>query len=177
VHRGSVKLQFSLGVAGMSAYFSAIHRENRMKIKVIVHEADEGGFWAEVPAIPGCATQGETMDELLRNLHEAIEGCLSVDVAAPKPGGKQRILEIAVRSHYPVATLLAWSSGAASDCSASAAATTSMARLGVSSPCRFQFMETVRSKLGCCATSRNWPKSPTRSCNKDVRSLRSHVRE
>jgi predicted RNase H-like HicB family nuclease len=96
VHRGSVKLQFSLGVAAMSAYFSAIHRENRMKIKVIVHEADEGGFWAEVPAIPGCATQGETMDELLRNLHEAIEGCLSVDVAAPKPGGKQRILEIAV---------------------------------------------------------------------------------
>jgi len=49
-----------------------------MKIKVVVHEADEGGFWAEVPAIPGCATQGETMDELLRNLHEAIEGCLSV---------------------------------------------------------------------------------------------------
>jgi len=67
-----------------------------MKIKVVVHEADEGGFWAEVPGIPGCATQGETMDELLRNLHEAIEGCLSVDVATPKPGGKQRILEIAV---------------------------------------------------------------------------------
>ena len=49
-----------------------------MKIKVVVHEAEEGGFWAEVPAIPGCATQGETMDELVRNLHEAIEGCLSV---------------------------------------------------------------------------------------------------
>ena len=67
-----------------------------MKIKVIVHEAEEGGFWAEVPALPGCATQGETMDELMRNLHEAIEGCLSVDVTAPKPGGKERILEIAV---------------------------------------------------------------------------------
>jgi len=48
-----------------------------MKIKAVVHEAEEGGFWAEVPAIPGCATQGETMEELLRNLHEAIEGCLS----------------------------------------------------------------------------------------------------
>jgi predicted RNase H-like HicB family nuclease len=67
-----------------------------MKIKVVVHEADEGGFWAEVPAIPGCATQGETMDELLRNVHEAIEGCLSVDIAEPKPDAKQRILEIAV---------------------------------------------------------------------------------
>jgi predicted RNase H-like HicB family nuclease len=67
-----------------------------MKIKVIVHEADEGGFWAEVPAIPGCATQGETIDELIRNLHEAIEGCLSVDVVEPKPGGKERVLEISV---------------------------------------------------------------------------------
>jgi predicted RNase H-like HicB family nuclease len=67
-----------------------------MKIKAIVHEAEEGGFWAEVPAIPGCATEGETMDELMRNLHEAIEGCLSVDVAEPQPCGKQRILEIAI---------------------------------------------------------------------------------
>ena len=67
-----------------------------MKIKAIVHDAEEGGFWAEVPAIPGCATEGDTMDELLRNLHEAIEGCLSVDIAEPKRGGKQRILEIAV---------------------------------------------------------------------------------
>ncbi len=55
-----------------------------MKIKVVVHEADEGGYWAEVPAIPGCATQGDTMEELVRNIHEAIEGCLSVDVVPPK---------------------------------------------------------------------------------------------
>jgi predicted RNase H-like HicB family nuclease len=48
-----------------------------MKIKVVVHEADEGGYWAEVPAIPGCATQGDTMEEVVRNIHEAIEGCLS----------------------------------------------------------------------------------------------------
>jgi predicted RNase H-like HicB family nuclease len=61
-----------------------------MKIKVIVHEAEEGGFWAEVTAIPGCATQGESMEELLRNLHEAI------DVAEPEPDDKSRILEIAV---------------------------------------------------------------------------------
>ena len=67
-----------------------------MKIKVVVHEAEEGGFWAEVPAIPGCATQGETMDELLHNVHEAIEGCLSVDVAEPQADDKRRILEIAV---------------------------------------------------------------------------------
>jgi predicted RNase H-like HicB family nuclease len=46
-----------------------------MDIKIIVHEPEEGGFWAEVPVIPGCATQGETLDELFHNLREAIEGC------------------------------------------------------------------------------------------------------
>lgn len=67
-----------------------------MKIKVVVHESEEGGFWAEVPAIPGCASQGETMDELLGNIQEAIEGCLSVDIAEPKKGSGDRVLEIAV---------------------------------------------------------------------------------
>jgi predicted RNase H-like HicB family nuclease len=67
-----------------------------MKIKVIVHEAEEGGYWAEVPAIPGCATQGETFDELLTNLYEAVEGCLSVDVTAPRESGTAREMVIAV---------------------------------------------------------------------------------
>ncbi len=53
-----------------------------MKIHAIVHKAEEGGFWAEVPSIPGCATQGESMDELRLNLREAIEGCLSVPVTS-----------------------------------------------------------------------------------------------
>ena len=67
-----------------------------MKIKVVVHEAEEGGFWAEVPAIPGCATEGEDLDELMANLHEAIEGCLSVDVAETESHPKDRVFEIAV---------------------------------------------------------------------------------
>jgi predicted RNase H-like HicB family nuclease len=67
-----------------------------LKIKVVVHEAEEGGYWAEVPAIPGCATQGDTMDELLQNLREAIEGCLSVDVAEPRADVNGRVLEIAI---------------------------------------------------------------------------------
>ncbi|MDD1532892.1 MULTISPECIES: type II toxin-antitoxin system HicB family antitoxin [unclassified Bradyrhizobium] len=67
-----------------------------MKIKIVVHEAEEGGFWAEVPAIPGCATEGDTMDELMANLRDAIEGCLSVEVAAPEPGGIERIFELPV---------------------------------------------------------------------------------
>lgn len=67
-----------------------------LKIKVVVHEAEEGGYWAEVPAIPGCATEGDTFEELLKNLYEAIEGCLSVDVEQPKSTDKDRVLEIAV---------------------------------------------------------------------------------
>ena len=49
-----------------------------MKLQVIIHDAEEDGYWAEVPAIPGCATQGDTMEELLQNLYEAVEGCLSI---------------------------------------------------------------------------------------------------
>ncbi len=67
-----------------------------MKLQVVVHEAEEGGYWAEVPAIPGCATQGETFEELLHNLYEAVEGCLSVDVSQIRLGERGRVLEIAV---------------------------------------------------------------------------------
>jgi len=67
-----------------------------MKLKVVVHEAEEGGFWAEVPAIPGCATQGDNFEELLQNLYEAVEGCLSVDVEPTEASERQRIIEIAV---------------------------------------------------------------------------------
>jgi predicted RNase H-like HicB family nuclease len=67
-----------------------------MKIKVVVHEAEEGGYWAEVPSIPGCATQGETFEELLKNLYEAVEGCLAVDLKSLKKTGKDRVVEIIV---------------------------------------------------------------------------------
>ena len=67
-----------------------------MRLSVIVHDAEEGGYWAEVPAIPGCATQGDTFEELLHNLYEAVEGCLSVDVAIPKEVSGGRVIEIAV---------------------------------------------------------------------------------
>ena len=68
-----------------------------MKLKVVIHEAEEGGFWAEVPSIPGCATQGETFEELLKNIYEAVEGYLSVDIKPFDPmDTKARILEIAV---------------------------------------------------------------------------------
>lgn len=67
-----------------------------MKIRVVVHEAEEGGFGAEAPALPGCTTQGETFEELLTNLYEAVEGCLSVDVETPSGRDRPRVLEIAL---------------------------------------------------------------------------------
>jgi len=67
-----------------------------MRLKVIVHEAEEGGYWAEVPAIAGCATQGETFEELLGNLYEAVEGCLSVDLAPVHALPDAHVIEIAV---------------------------------------------------------------------------------
>lgn len=67
------------------------------KYAVVVHEDPEGGFWAEVPALPGCYSQGETMDELLSNVREAIAAVLEV----MKEQGKQpepniQVLDIAV---------------------------------------------------------------------------------
>ena len=67
-----------------------------MKLKVVIHSAEEGGFWAEVPAIPGCATQGDTFEELLQNIYEAVEGCLSVDEADLELDNNAQVFEIAV---------------------------------------------------------------------------------
>jgi len=67
-----------------------------MKIKVIIHQAEEGGYWVEVPAIPGCLTQGDSWKELIRNIYEAVEACLSVDVEKIKIKPSDRILDVAI---------------------------------------------------------------------------------
>lgn len=67
-----------------------------MKLKVVIHEAEEDGYWAEVPAVPGCVAQGETFEELLKNIYEAVEGCLSVDLQDVQVEPKDKVMEIAV---------------------------------------------------------------------------------
>ena len=67
-----------------------------MTLKAIVHEAEEGGFWAEVPALPGCLTQGESLEELKTNLREAIELWLSVDDEAVESNSNDKVLELTV---------------------------------------------------------------------------------
>jgi predicted RNase H-like HicB family nuclease len=72
-------------------------RRRRMNVKIVVHEAEEGGFWAEVPALPGCASQGESMDELLANVREAIQAWLEAEPPdTPHEAGQGRVVELAL---------------------------------------------------------------------------------
>jgi predicted RNase H-like HicB family nuclease len=65
-------------------------------LKVLIHKAEEGGYWAEVPALPGCVSQGETIDDVRTNIREAIEGWLLAEEGSPKPGTADRVLEVTV---------------------------------------------------------------------------------
>ena len=67
-----------------------------MILKAIIHDAEEGGFWAEVPALPGCVTQGESIEEVTANLREAIDGWLDVDLANAGDQQGARVIELAV---------------------------------------------------------------------------------
>jgi predicted RNase H-like HicB family nuclease len=67
------------------------------KYAIVIHEEPEGGFWAEVPALPGCYSQGETMDELMMNIREAVTGVLEVMKArGATPESNIRILDLAL---------------------------------------------------------------------------------
>lgn len=67
-----------------------------MTLKVVIHPAEEGGYWAQVPALPGCVSQGETIDEVRNNVREAIEGWLSAENQVPESAGADRVIEVAV---------------------------------------------------------------------------------
>ena len=67
-----------------------------MKIKAIIHPAEEGGFWAEVPALPGCITEGDDMDEVINNLQDAISGWLEVANESQKADSTAKEIEIVV---------------------------------------------------------------------------------
>ncbi len=67
-----------------------------MTLKVLIHNAEEGGYWAEVPALPGCVSQGETMDEVRTNVREAIEGWLLAEEGAAQAGAADRVLDVTV---------------------------------------------------------------------------------
>lgn len=67
-----------------------------MRIRAIIHPAAEGGYWAEVPALPGCITEGDTMEEVMANLKDAIEGWLDVANNRDLVESTDQVVEIAV---------------------------------------------------------------------------------
>lgn len=54
-----------------------------MTLEIIFHKADEGGFWAELPGLPGCVTQGETLEDINANIREAIKLWLEIGNEVP----------------------------------------------------------------------------------------------
>ena len=67
------------------------------KYAVVIHEEPEGGFWAEVPALPGCYSQGDSIEELMDNMSEAIALVLEVlREQGGQPESNIRILDVAV---------------------------------------------------------------------------------
>ena len=67
-----------------------------MNLKIVVHEAEEGGYWAEAPALPGCVSQGETMDELLANMREAVAAWLEAETPEPESRPAGQVVELSV---------------------------------------------------------------------------------
>jgi len=67
-----------------------------VNLKAVIHKAEEGGYWAEVPALPGCVTQGDTIDEVNVNLREAIEGWLVAGEDIDQPADTDQVIEVAV---------------------------------------------------------------------------------
>ena len=65
-----------------------------MKLQVVIHPAEEGGFWAEIPAFLGCVSEGETLEETLANIKEAAEGWLEVAAMRTKANSQIQIAEI-----------------------------------------------------------------------------------
>jgi predicted RNase H-like HicB family nuclease len=85
-----------MNLTGRNFEYILLLSEGSMKMKVIIHDAEEGGYWAEVPSLPGCGTQGETIEELISNLYEAVEGYLEARQEGIAVDTDARIMEIAV---------------------------------------------------------------------------------
>jgi predicted RNase H-like HicB family nuclease len=67
-----------------------------MKFKVILEENEEGGYTIFVPSLPGCISEGDTIDEALENIKEAIELYLETDIEKIPTGGNIQILEVSL---------------------------------------------------------------------------------
>jgi predicted RNase H-like HicB family nuclease len=69
-----------------------------MNFKVVLQEAEEGGYIVSCPALPGCHSQGDSQEEALENIKEAIAGCLEslAEERTKLLGAPGRIVEVMV---------------------------------------------------------------------------------
>ena len=67
-----------------------------MTLKMVVHKDERGGYWAEIPSLPGCLTQGDTIEELRNNMREAVEGWLKVKEETTKMGSDVEVIELSL---------------------------------------------------------------------------------
>ena len=65
-----------------------------MEIKIVLDKQDEGGFTVYAPSLPGCVSQGDSVDEALRNIKEAIELHLETEVSTISHAGRIMNIEI-----------------------------------------------------------------------------------
>jgi len=65
-----------------------------MRFKVLISEGEDGWFVVECPSIPGCVSQGKTIEEALENIKDAIQGCLDVLSERVQAKGYEKIVEV-----------------------------------------------------------------------------------
>ncbi len=77
--------------------------EKEFRLAVVLHAAEEGGYWVEVPSLPGCVSQGDTVQEALTNIKEAIELTLEclIEDSQEVPVGKEEGRTVRVRLPVP----------------------------------------------------------------------------
>lgn len=76
-------------------------------VRIHPDDPDEGGYWVEVPALPGCVTQGETFEEALANAREAIRGHVEAIAQVGEPIHTEDTTDHPITTTVEVETVLA----------------------------------------------------------------------
>lgn len=67
-----------------------------MRLKIIVHETDTSGLWAEIPSLPGCISRGNNYQELINNLYSTVEKKLSIDKNELELSTNSKLMEVII---------------------------------------------------------------------------------
>lgn len=92
----SIRKQLAARMKSLAEAEAAGTRPKPVKVKVMIYPAEEGGYWAQCTALPGCVTQGKTLTEVRANIREAVVGVLLATAGTfePEPGGTLEEIEL-----------------------------------------------------------------------------------